>query len=159
MVRKDRRILSFEYHIFVSPAKGPVAFATGPGVRLFAINLIVALDDGGNLSPGCGAAGDQVAVDALDQSLFHSPGHGGQGEVTDSFGVGVTGQGALGADIRALILGVPGQEGDQLFPGDGSVGGEGGPFLENNLNADGTVDIPEVLRPYMGGKEKLVPKK
>ena len=32
-------------------------------------------------------------------------------------------------------------------------------FLENNLNADGTVDIPEVLRPYMGGQEKLVPKK
>ena len=32
-------------------------------------------------------------------------------------------------------------------------------FLENNLNADGTVNIPEVLRPYMGGKEKLVPKK
>ena len=30
-------------------------------------------------------------------------------------------------------------------------------FLENNLNADGTVDIPEVLRPYMGGKEKLIP--
>lgn len=32
-------------------------------------------------------------------------------------------------------------------------------FLENNLNADGTVNIPEVLRPYMGGQEKLVPKK
>ena len=32
-------------------------------------------------------------------------------------------------------------------------------FLENNLQADGTVLIPEVLRPYMGGKEKLVPKK
>ena len=31
-------------------------------------------------------------------------------------------------------------------------------FLENNLQADGTVRIPEVLRPYMGGKEKLVPK-
>jgi seryl-tRNA synthetase len=31
-------------------------------------------------------------------------------------------------------------------------------FLENNLQADGTVKIPEVLRPYMGGKEKLVPK-
>ena len=31
-------------------------------------------------------------------------------------------------------------------------------FLENNLNADGTVSIPEVLRMYMGGKEKLVPK-
>ena len=30
-------------------------------------------------------------------------------------------------------------------------------FLENNLNADGSVNIPEVLRPYMGGKEKLVP--
>ena len=30
-------------------------------------------------------------------------------------------------------------------------------FLENNLQADGTVVIPEVLRPYMGGKEKLVP--
>ena len=32
-------------------------------------------------------------------------------------------------------------------------------FLENNLNADGSVNIPEVLRPYMGGQEKLVPKK
>ena len=30
-------------------------------------------------------------------------------------------------------------------------------FLENNLNADGTVDIPESLRPYIGGKERLVP--
>ena len=30
-------------------------------------------------------------------------------------------------------------------------------FLENNLNADGTVSIPEALRPYMGGKEKLIP--
>ncbi len=26
-------------------------------------------------------------------------------------------------------------------------------FLENNLNADGSVNIPEALRPYMGGKE------
>ncbi|MBQ4354851.1 MAG: serine--tRNA ligase [Clostridia bacterium] len=32
-------------------------------------------------------------------------------------------------------------------------------FLENNLQADGTVRIPEALRPYMGGKEVLVPKK
>ena len=31
-------------------------------------------------------------------------------------------------------------------------------FLENNLQADGSVLIPEVLRPYMGGKEVLVPK-
>ena len=28
-------------------------------------------------------------------------------------------------------------------------------FLENNLQADGSVRIPEVLRPYMGGKEKI----
>ena len=32
-------------------------------------------------------------------------------------------------------------------------------FLENNLRSDGTVVIPEVLRPYMGGTEKLVPQK
>ena len=32
-------------------------------------------------------------------------------------------------------------------------------FLENNLQADGSVRIPEVLRPYMGGKEVLVPTK
>ena len=31
-------------------------------------------------------------------------------------------------------------------------------FLENNLNADGSVNIPVALRPYMGGKEKLIPK-
>ena len=32
-------------------------------------------------------------------------------------------------------------------------------FLENNLQADGSVKIPAVLRPYMGGVEVLVPKK
>ena len=32
-------------------------------------------------------------------------------------------------------------------------------FLENHLQADGTVTIPEILRPYMGGMEKLVPNK
>ena len=32
-------------------------------------------------------------------------------------------------------------------------------FLENNLQADGTVAIPKALRAYMGGQEKLVPKK
>ena len=32
-------------------------------------------------------------------------------------------------------------------------------FLENNLQADGSVRIPEVLRPYMGGMEAMVPKK
>ena len=32
-------------------------------------------------------------------------------------------------------------------------------FLENHLQADGSVTIPEVLRPYMGGIDRLVPKK
>lgn len=32
-------------------------------------------------------------------------------------------------------------------------------FLENNLNADGSVNIPTALQPYMGGKTKLVPTK
>ncbi len=32
-------------------------------------------------------------------------------------------------------------------------------FLENNLQADGSVTIPAVLRPYMGGLEIMIPKK
>ena len=32
-------------------------------------------------------------------------------------------------------------------------------LLENNLQADGSVKIPKILQPYMGGKEVLVPKK
>ena len=32
-------------------------------------------------------------------------------------------------------------------------------FLENNLNEDGSVNVPVPLRMYMGGKEKLIPKK
>jgi len=32
-------------------------------------------------------------------------------------------------------------------------------FLENNLQADGSVRIPQALRPYMGGKEILIPKR
>ena len=32
-------------------------------------------------------------------------------------------------------------------------------FLENNLNEDGSVNVPKALQPYMGGKEKLVPLK
>ncbi len=32
-------------------------------------------------------------------------------------------------------------------------------FLENNLQADGSVKVPAVLRPYMGGVEVLVPKR
>ena len=32
-------------------------------------------------------------------------------------------------------------------------------FLENHLQADGSVTVPEVLWPYMGGKKVLVPQK
>ncbi len=32
-------------------------------------------------------------------------------------------------------------------------------FVENHLRADGSVNIPEVLRPYMGGQKEIVPKK
>ena len=32
-------------------------------------------------------------------------------------------------------------------------------FLENNVNEDGSVNVPVALRPYMGGQEKLMPKK
>ena len=31
-------------------------------------------------------------------------------------------------------------------------------FLENNMNADGSINIPKVLQPYMGGKEKITRK-
>ena len=30
-------------------------------------------------------------------------------------------------------------------------------FLENNINADGSINIPKALQTYMGGKEKIVP--
>ena len=32
-------------------------------------------------------------------------------------------------------------------------------FLENNLTADGSVNVPVALRAYMGGKDKIIPKK
>ena len=32
-------------------------------------------------------------------------------------------------------------------------------FLENHYNEDGSIDIPEVLRPYMGGIDKIKPSK
>ena len=31
-------------------------------------------------------------------------------------------------------------------------------LLENNLQADGSVLIPQVLQPYMGGTQVLIPK-
>ena len=30
-------------------------------------------------------------------------------------------------------------------------------LIENNYNEDGSVNIPKVLQPYMGGKEKIIP--
>ena len=30
--------------------------------------------------------------------------------------------------------------------------------LENNVNADGSINVPKALQPYMGGKEKILPK-
>ena len=30
-------------------------------------------------------------------------------------------------------------------------------FLENNYQSDGSIKIPKVLQPYMGGKEFIVP--
>jgi seryl-tRNA synthetase len=32
-------------------------------------------------------------------------------------------------------------------------------LVENNYNEDGSISIPKVLQPYMGGKEKIEPKK
>ena len=32
-------------------------------------------------------------------------------------------------------------------------------FLENNLNEDGSINVPKALQPYMGGKTKIEPKK
>ena len=32
-------------------------------------------------------------------------------------------------------------------------------FVENHLQADGSLTIPEALRPYMGGKSVIVPQK
>ena len=32
-------------------------------------------------------------------------------------------------------------------------------FIENNYNEDGSINIPEALRPYMGGKDIIIPKK
>ena len=32
-------------------------------------------------------------------------------------------------------------------------------LLENNYNEDGSITIPEILRPYMGGKDKITPQK
>ena len=68
------------------------------------------------------------------------------------------------AQARRLKIRVKGEDGERYLPHTLNNTVVAPPrmliaFLENNLNADGTVNIPEVLRPYMGGKEKLIPNK
>ncbi|MBE6024190.1 MAG: serine--tRNA ligase [Cellulosilyticum sp.] len=62
------------------------------------------------------------------------------------------------AQARRLKIRVNGQDGQKYFAHTLNNTVVAPPrmliaFLENNLNADGTVNIPEALRPYMGGKE------
>lgn len=68
------------------------------------------------------------------------------------------------AQARRLRIRVAGEKGERYFAHTLNNTVAAPPrmliaFLENNLQADGSVRIPEVLRPYMGGKEALIPKK
>ena len=68
------------------------------------------------------------------------------------------------AQARRLKIRIKGEDGERYLPHTLNNTVVAPPrmliaFLENNLNADGSVNIPEVLRPYMGGKEKLIPNK
>ena len=66
------------------------------------------------------------------------------------------------AQARRLKIRVKGEEGKMYLPHTLNNTVVAPPrmliaFLENHLRADGSVTIPEVLRPYMGGKEVLIP--
>lgn len=68
------------------------------------------------------------------------------------------------AQARRLKIRVNGKNGKKYFPHTLNNTVVATPrmliaFLENNLQSDGTVRIPEALRPYMGGQEVLKPKK
>ncbi len=68
------------------------------------------------------------------------------------------------AQARRLRMRVQGENGEKYLPHTLNNTVVAPPrmliaFLENNLEKDGSVRIPEVLRPYMGGQEKLVPTK
>jgi len=68
------------------------------------------------------------------------------------------------AQARRLRIRVKGENGDKYFAHTLNNTVVAPPrmliaFLENNLQADGSVLIPKALQPYMGGKEKLVPTK
>ena len=68
------------------------------------------------------------------------------------------------AQARRLKIRVNGQDGNKYFAHTLNNTVVAPPrmliaFLENNLQKDGTVKIPAALRPYMGGKELLIPTK
>ena len=68
------------------------------------------------------------------------------------------------AQARRLKMRVKGEDGKMYLPHTLNNTVEAPPrmliaFLENHLQADGSVTIPEVLRPYKGGQEILIPKK
>ena len=68
------------------------------------------------------------------------------------------------AQSRRLRMRVKGQDGKMYLPHTLNNTVVAPPrmliaFLENHLQADGSVTIPEVLRPYMGGTEILIPNK
>ncbi len=68
------------------------------------------------------------------------------------------------AQARRLKIRVSGEEGRKYFAHTLNNTVAAPPrmliaFLENNLQADGTVKIPEALQPYMGGTKALMPKK
>ncbi|MBU5625779.1 serine--tRNA ligase [Oscillibacter sp. MSJ-2] len=68
------------------------------------------------------------------------------------------------AQARRLKIRVTGQDGKKYLPHTLNNTVVAPPrmliaFLENNLCDDGSVRVPEALRPYMGGKELLLPKK
>ena len=67
------------------------------------------------------------------------------------------------AQARRLKIRVKGEDGENYLPHTLNNTVAAPPrmliaFLENNLQADGSVKIPAPLRPYMGGKEVLTPK-
>ncbi len=64
------------------------------------------------------------------------------------------------AQARRLKIRVRGENGDKYFAHTLNNTAAAPPrmliaFLENNLNADGSVNIPTALQPYMGGKTKI----
>ena len=85
--------------------------------------------------------------------------------VTLLAGASESGKSTLGdAQARRLGIRIKGKDGSKYFAHTLNNTCVAPPrmliaFLENNLNADGSIRIPAPLRPYMGGKEVLVPAK